>query len=88
MLKKQIQNPIIPQDYETNDKVYSSLPLPFAKFDLLSLFQRDKVPPDKGVIEGVHIRGDERTPPIHLGNTNIAQGFHCSKKIIWKLILL
>lgn len=58
-------------DREINYKVYSSLPLPFAKFDLLSLFQRDKMPPDKGVIEGVHICGDERTPPIHLGNINI-----------------
>lgn len=32
---------------------------PFAKIDLFPLLQRDELPPDERVVEGVHICGDE-----------------------------
>lgn len=42
--------------------------VPFAKLDLLPVFQGEKMPPDERVVEGVHISSDERPPPIHLQN--------------------
>lgn len=46
--------------YRTNNTVLQELDtLPFAKLNLFSLLQSDKLPPDKGVVEGVHICRDE-----------------------------
>ena len=37
-----------------------------AKLDLVPLLQPDKLPPHKGVIEGVLVSGDETPSPVHV----------------------
>lgn len=39
---------------------------PLTKLDLLPFLQREELPADKGVVEGVDVRGDEGAPPVHL----------------------
>lgn len=56
----------LPHSYLHYCKHSASVNSPFAKLDLFSLLQRDELPSDEGVIERVHICGDEWTPPVHL----------------------
>lgn len=56
----------LPHSYLHYCKHSASVISPFAKLDLFSLLQRDELPSDEGVIERVHICGDEWTPPVHL----------------------